>query len=72
MTLHIVAEPTPLTPDQDGVIRVNGTRVTLATVVTAFHQGVTAETIVQQYPSLSLNSSTLRNQELLQWRVNQA
>ena len=54
MTFHVVAEPAPLAPDHDGVLRVGGTRVTLATVVTAFHQGATAETIVQQYPSLTL------------------
>lgn len=54
MTLQMVPELAPLAIDRDGVIRVGGTRVTLATVVTAFHQGVTAETIVQQYPSLTL------------------
>lgn len=54
MTLQVQAELAPLIADQDGVIRVGGTRVTLATVVTAFHQGTTAETIVQQYPSLTL------------------
>ena len=54
MTLEVLAEPAPLAADQDGVIRVGGTRVTLATIVTAFHQGTTAETMVQQYPSLTL------------------
>lgn len=54
MALEVLAEPAPLAADRDGVIRVGGTRVTLATIVTAFHQGATAETIVQQYPSLTL------------------
>ena len=54
MSLAVVAEPAPLAVDNDGVMRVGGTRVTLATIVTAFHEGATAETIVQQYPSLTL------------------
>jgi uncharacterized protein (DUF433 family) len=54
MALQVLAEPAPLKADSDGVIRVGGTRVTLATIVIAFHQGATAETIVQQYPSLTL------------------
>jgi uncharacterized protein (DUF433 family) len=54
VTLEVLAEPAPLATDQDGVVRVGGTRVTLATIVTAFHQGTTAETMVQQYPSLTL------------------
>ena len=44
----------PITTDADGVLRVGGTRVTLDTVVEAFQEGATAETIAQQYPSLSL------------------
>jgi hypothetical protein len=35
-------------------VRVGGTRVTLDTVVSAFQEGLTAEEIVQQYPSLAL------------------
>lgn len=54
MALQVHAEPAPLRIDDDGVIRVGDTRITLATVVIAFHQGATAETIVQQYPSLTL------------------
>jgi uncharacterized protein (DUF433 family) len=54
MSLDVVAETAPLTADRDGVVRVGATRVTLATVVAAFHEGATAETIVQQYPSLAL------------------
>jgi len=54
MTLQVLAEPAPLKADAHGVIRVGDTRVPLATIVLAFHQGTTAETIVQQYPSLTL------------------
>ncbi len=54
MPLVIGAEPIPLIIDRDGVVRVGGTRVTLDTVVAAFHDGATAEEIVQQYPSLHL------------------
>jgi uncharacterized protein (DUF433 family) len=54
MPLAIVAEPAPLEPDTDGVVRVGKTRVTLDTVVAVFKQGTTAEEIVYRYPSLKL------------------
>jgi uncharacterized protein (DUF433 family) len=47
-------QPVPLSADNDGVIRVAGTRVPLETVADAFERGATAEEIVQQYPSLTL------------------
>jgi uncharacterized protein (DUF433 family) len=47
-------EPASLMADRKGVVRVGGTRVTLDTVVFAFKEGSTAETIVDDYPSLSL------------------
>lgn len=47
-------QPVPLAQDQDGVIRVAGTRLTLDTVAHAFERGATAEEIVQQYPVLPL------------------
>lgn len=40
--------------DEHGVYRVNDTRVMLDSVVAAFHQGHSPETIQQQYPALSL------------------
>ncbi|MGD9857115.1 MAG: DUF433 domain-containing protein [Planctomycetaceae bacterium] len=40
--------------DEAGVMRVGATRVMLDSVVAAFHQGHSPETIQQQYPSLSL------------------
>src|SRR6266849_6145333 len=54
MSLVIAAETMPLRRDADGIFRVAGTRVTLDTLVAAFHEGATAETIAEQYPSLSL------------------
>jgi uncharacterized protein (DUF433 family) len=42
--------------DEHGVYRVGGTRVMLDSVVVAFHQGHSPETIQQQYPALSLEA----------------
>ena len=44
----------PIATDVDGVVRVGGTRVTLDTVVMAYTEGLSAEEIVRQYPSLDL------------------
>ena len=44
----------PLHRNADGVLRVGNTRVTLDSVATAFQEGLSAEEIAQQYPSLSL------------------
>ena len=44
----------PLRTDESGTIRVGSTRVILDLVIYAFRQGATPETIVDQYPSLSL------------------
>jgi uncharacterized protein (DUF433 family) len=54
MTLAIVAESAPLRANDDGVILVGQTRVTLDTVVAVFNQGATAEEIAYRYPSLNL------------------
>jgi uncharacterized protein (DUF433 family) len=54
MTQAFVAKAPPLVADEDGVIRVAGTRVQLETVVVAFDAGATAEEIAQQYTSLDL------------------
>jgi uncharacterized protein (DUF433 family) len=54
MSLIVTAQPIPLTTDTDGVVRVGNTRVTLDTIVAAFREGATPETIAQQYPSLAL------------------
>ena len=54
MSLPLETPPLPLTADDDGVIRVGGTRVPLATVITAFHQGATPEEIVDGFDTLEL------------------
>jgi uncharacterized protein (DUF433 family) len=54
MTLTIASEPIPMAADNNGVVRVGGTRVTLDTVVGAFVDGCSAEEIVLQYPALRL------------------
>jgi uncharacterized protein (DUF433 family) len=47
-------ERVPIHTDENGLIRVGETRVTLDTLVAAFDAGATAEEIVQQYPSVAL------------------
>ena len=54
MTLIVEQQVIPLKVDQDGVIRVGETRVTLDTVVHTFEHGHTAEEIVSHYPALRL------------------
>jgi len=54
MSLLVAPEKAPLNADADGVVRIGGTRVTLETLVAAFRDGVSAEGIVEQYPSLQL------------------
>ena len=53
MKLH-EACPDLLTQTSEGVLRVTGTRVTLNSIVQAFHDGATAEEIGQDFPTLSL------------------
>jgi uncharacterized protein (DUF433 family) len=47
-------EPVPLAMDEHGVLRVDGTRVTLETLVAAFHRGDSPEEIHEQFPSVAL------------------
>jgi len=54
MSLVVATEPLPLITDADGVVRIGRTRVTLDTLVATFREGATAETIAEQYPSLTL------------------
>ena len=44
----------PLRREDDGTLRISGTRVTLDTVITVFKQGATPEAIVQRFPTLDL------------------
>ncbi len=55
MSMVLTADPLPLVADAQGVVRVARTRVTLDTVVAAFQDGLTAEEIAEQYPSLPLS-----------------
>lgn len=52
-------ETIPIRKDQDGVIRVGRTRVTLQTVIAAFYRGASPEEIVDQYPVLTLTDAYL-------------
>lgn len=55
MALVVAPEPIPIATDADGIVRIGDTRVTLDTIVAAFREGATAETITEQYPSLRLD-----------------
>jgi len=54
MGVTLASEPSVLRMDETGTIRIGATRVTLDTMVAAFHAGQTAEQFVQDYPSLDL------------------
>ena len=47
--------PVPLRQDEQGVIRVAASRVTLESVVALFDRGATAEEIAQTFPTLALS-----------------
>lgn len=44
----------PLTRDDDGTIRITGSRVTLDSLIREFKDGATAEQIQEDFPSLAL------------------
>jgi uncharacterized protein (DUF433 family) len=50
------SRPPPLAEAPGGVLRVEGTRVSLDSIVRAFDMGATPEEIVHQYPSLDITS----------------
>jgi uncharacterized protein (DUF433 family) len=54
VSIPVPDQPIPLVTDADGVVRIGATRVTLDTLVSAFREGVTPESMVDQYPSLRL------------------
>ncbi|SRR5581483_2680270 len=55
MALSMVAEPPPLTQDEDGSIRIGRSRVTLDVVINAHrHWGWPAERIAAEYNTLDL------------------
>ncbi len=51
----ILAIDVPLRTDEDGVMRIGQTRVTLQTVIADFHRGASPEEIVHHYPVLTLS-----------------
>ena len=53
-TLLIRAEAAPLQMDERGVCRVSGTRVSLESILIPFLEGVSAEEIAEQFPSVPL------------------
>jgi uncharacterized protein (DUF433 family) len=55
MTFTPESEPPPLGMDEDGVIRIGETRISLDTVIFAYNEGATPEEIVQDYPTLQLS-----------------
>lgn len=46
----------PLVEDASGVIRVEGTRVTLDSVVLAYREGASAEEIAERFPAITLGA----------------
>lgn len=55
MTDTPITETIPIYKDDDGRMRVSGTRVLLDLIVYAYHQGETPEHIVQMYPTLTVD-----------------
>ncbi len=70
-------ETPPLHEDETGAIRVGNTRVLLETVIRAFQDGASAESIVDRYSTLSLTDvySTiayyLRHQDAIETYLSQ-
>ena len=54
LKLPTAVDPFPLRKDDDDVIRVGNTRVTLDAIVFAFQEGASADEIVSEYPTLDL------------------
>jgi hypothetical protein len=50
----ISIDPAPLQKDADGVVRIGATCVTLDTLILAYRESATPETIADQYPVLTL------------------
>ncbi|HEY8694624.1 MAG TPA: DUF433 domain-containing protein [Chloroflexota bacterium] len=55
MAIAVKAESLPLKVDQDGVMRVGGTRIPIDRVVYEFNTGATPEEIVLRYDTLRLD-----------------
>ena len=55
MSLVLESETPPLHEDEAGAVRVGNTRVLLETVIRAFQDGASPESIVHRYETLSLS-----------------
>ena len=53
MTLTLEPQPVPLAVDQDGEVRVGGTRVTLHSIVALYERGEPIERILSAFESLT-------------------
>lgn len=56
MSVEQPVEALPIGKDEQGVYRIAGTRVTLATLIAHFRQGYTAEDLAESFPSISLEN----------------
>jgi uncharacterized protein (DUF433 family) len=54
MSIAIQTDPVPLKMDEDGAIRVGGTRVTLDIILAEYQLGATAEQIAAAYDTVPL------------------
>jgi uncharacterized protein (DUF433 family) len=54
MKTTLLPDTSVLGTDEHGVIRIASTRVTLDTLIDSFFDGASAETIAEQFPTLSL------------------
>ncbi|WGV27959.1 DUF433 domain-containing protein [Halotia branconii] len=77
MSLVLEHEIPPLREDEIGVIRVGNSRVLLETVIRAFQDGASPESIVHRYSTLSLSDVYntigyyLRHQDTVEAYLNQ-
>lgn len=56
MSVEQPVEALPIGKDKQGVYRIAGTRVTLASLIAYFRQGYTAEDLAESFPSVSLEN----------------
>jgi uncharacterized protein (DUF433 family) len=47
-------QPSPIKEDAHGVLRINGTRVSMGSIIYAYQNGATAEQIADDFPTLNL------------------
>ncbi|MBD2500783.1 DUF433 domain-containing protein [Anabaena azotica] len=77
MSLVLKSETPPLREDETGAIRVGNSRVLLETVIRAFQDGASPESIVHRYSTLSLSdvynaiAYYLRHQDAVEAYLNQ-